>query len=382
MLARSRINVGAAKGRRHPGRHRPDGAARPPWTGTFESIGFPFRTAALDPLEGNWHPAVSSFDFDEAGDRILIVGRHGLLFRCRSDGSDAETLPRPRVDNEVVTIRRTVVGVAGGFVVEGLCRAAPGPGSLRLSHPNRDRPRNRRLARRADLVVLPRPAHRRRAAGDDAIGPAWPSTWARPPTRAGRRRGRSGPPSVPIRESFRFPLTDFARRATLPTFGALGPPTCRALEARSDHGHLALSCKSRAVERSLTPLRRRPPCAQGGRRSCAQSRGAASSRSWSPGRPCRGLYFLSVPRAAVLGTFPLSERTPRRPRLPCPATASGSPGCSRTAGWKCATCRAIIRRFWSRRKRACGSISRPWASRVCSCASSISAGLGAPARRA
>ena len=100
---------------------RPGGSARTSWTGSFESIGFPFTTAALDPLEGNWHPSVSSFDFDEAGDRILVAGRHGLLFCCRLDGSDAETLPRPRVDNDVVAIRRPVVGVAGGFVVEGLC---------------------------------------------------------------------------------------------------------------------------------------------------------------------------------------------------------------------------------------------------------------------
>ena len=91
------------------------------WKGSFESIGFPFQTGMLDSLEATGHSAVASFDFDEAGDRLLIVGRHGLLFTCRLDGWESEILPRPRVDGAVLTLRRAVMGVAGGFIVEGLC---------------------------------------------------------------------------------------------------------------------------------------------------------------------------------------------------------------------------------------------------------------------
>ena len=113
------------------------------WKGDFESIGFPFYTGVLDQLESNWHSAFSSYDFDEAGDRILIVGRHGLLFCCRIDGSEAEILPRPRVGNEVMSIRKNVVGVAGGFVLEGLCQERRFLVHYDFPSPDMHTPRNR-----------------------------------------------------------------------------------------------------------------------------------------------------------------------------------------------------------------------------------------------
>ena len=140
VLARGRIDLVAAESPATPVPARTDRPILMVWKGNFESIGFPFHTGVLDQLESNWHPALSSYDFDEAGERILIVGRHGLLFCCRIDGSEAETLPRPRVGNEVMTIRKNVVGVAGGFVMEGVCRAASFPGSLRLSGPRMHTP--------------------------------------------------------------------------------------------------------------------------------------------------------------------------------------------------------------------------------------------------
>ena len=57
------------------------------------------------------------FDFDEAGERILVIGRHGLLFTWRIDGTDLEILPRPVVHGEVSRNPTTAIGVAGGFVV-------------------------------------------------------------------------------------------------------------------------------------------------------------------------------------------------------------------------------------------------------------------------
>ncbi len=76
--------------------NRGDRAIRLAWKGSFESIGFPFQTGALDHMETRPHAFFSSFDFDDAGDRILIVGHHGLLFSCRIDGTEAEVLPRGR----------------------------------------------------------------------------------------------------------------------------------------------------------------------------------------------------------------------------------------------------------------------------------------------
>ena len=123
VLARSRIDLVAPA----PAPAEPPAALLPDrpipmvWKGSFESIGFPFQTGVLDSLEATGHSAGASFDFDEAGDRLLIVGRHGLLFTCRLDGWESEILPRPRVDGAVLTLRRAVMGVAGGFIVEGLC---------------------------------------------------------------------------------------------------------------------------------------------------------------------------------------------------------------------------------------------------------------------
>ena len=143
VLARSRIDFAATESPAAPARSVPDRAILMVWKGNFESIGFPFHTGALDQLESNWHPSFSSFDFDEAGERILIVGRHGLLFSCRLDGSEAEVLPRPRVGNEVMTIRKICRGrrrrVCSGRSLPG----ASFPGSLRLSDPNMHTPRNR-----------------------------------------------------------------------------------------------------------------------------------------------------------------------------------------------------------------------------------------------
>ena len=46
-----------------------------------------------------------------------MIGRHGLLFTWRIDGTDLEILPRPLAHGEVSRNPTTVIGVAGGFVV-------------------------------------------------------------------------------------------------------------------------------------------------------------------------------------------------------------------------------------------------------------------------
>jgi hypothetical protein len=89
------------------------------WTGEVEQIPFPFQCGALDRIDSPQGDERRHFDFDEAGERILIVGRYGMLFNWRIDGADAEVLPRSLVDGEVLRPVKTVIGVAGGFVLVG-----------------------------------------------------------------------------------------------------------------------------------------------------------------------------------------------------------------------------------------------------------------------
>ena len=71
----------------------------------------------------------SQLDFDEAGERILVIGRNGLLFTWRIDGTDLEILPRPLVHGEVSRNATTAIGVAGGFVI-----VSRRQGQLMLAH--------------------------------------------------------------------------------------------------------------------------------------------------------------------------------------------------------------------------------------------------------
>ena len=92
-------------------------AQRTAWQGDVESIPFPFKCGTLDRIDAPRTDGHSHLDFDEAGERILVIGRHGLLFTWRIDGTDLEILPRPLVHGEVSRNPTTVIGVAGGFVV-------------------------------------------------------------------------------------------------------------------------------------------------------------------------------------------------------------------------------------------------------------------------
>ena len=98
-----------------PGRHL--GLARPkPWRGDLEPIlPVPLRNPGR---RQTFHGEVCRhIDFDEAGERILVAGRHGLLFTAwRIDGDEPRSSPSP--SSTVTSMRagsRTVIGVAGGL---------------------------------------------------------------------------------------------------------------------------------------------------------------------------------------------------------------------------------------------------------------------------
>ena len=125
VLSRSRVDlsIAPAVGSDHPA---PWPAPLSRWKGECDPIGFPFSCGLLDVLDrtsAKW-PALESqaFDFDESGERIMVAGLDHLLFTCRLDGTGAEHVPLPARAREQMIIERTVIGVAGGFVVPGYQR--------------------------------------------------------------------------------------------------------------------------------------------------------------------------------------------------------------------------------------------------------------------
>jgi hypothetical protein len=94
------------------------GQARTAWKGGVEPIPFPFRCGTLDRIDSPQTDGRRHLDFDDAGSRILVVGRYGLLFAWRVDGTDSEVLPRALgYGQTVMRPVKTVLGVAGGFVL-------------------------------------------------------------------------------------------------------------------------------------------------------------------------------------------------------------------------------------------------------------------------
>src|SRR5262249_39411411 len=67
-------------------------------------------------------PGALALDFDEERERVLFIGRRGLISTWRIDGTDAENLPGPLVDAGSL---HGVIGVAGGFVLLGKANGQP-----------------------------------------------------------------------------------------------------------------------------------------------------------------------------------------------------------------------------------------------------------------
>jgi hypothetical protein len=308
VLTRGRIDVAAAES---PVTLVPAWLDRPiqmVWKGSFESIGFPFHTGVLDPVEQNSRSLMSRFDFDEAGDRVLVVGSHGLLHTCRIDGSEAEVLPRPRVGNNVVMLRRAVLGVAGGFVVEGFCESRrflahyDFPTRTCNLHEIDDTQSHLTWLYYRDLhVVAGLPANRERSAAAIDLG----DTGAKAATssRANRAAARANAGMRP------YPLTSL-HTGTSQTLAGLEPPTDHPLRLDPRSGTLYYE-ESAGIERSLTPLVDGSPALKGSRlESSLQGGDVLAIVVVNVADPA--LYFLSISRGAVLGLFPLSARPGER----------------------------------------------------------------------
>jgi hypothetical protein len=83
------------------------------WTGDVEPIPYPFRFGS------SGYNGTVRLAFDHSSDWLLIATRKGMLHAVRTNGSGAETWPRPTSKGGVAASVEAVVGVAGGFAVVG-----------------------------------------------------------------------------------------------------------------------------------------------------------------------------------------------------------------------------------------------------------------------
>ncbi len=103
-------------------------ATREAWSGKRSNrSGFPFRhrRPRSHQPEGLPGELCRHIDFDESGPRILLLSKNGLLFTSKIDGTEAQTLPRPLMGDDVAAFQQTLVGVAAA-----LCWRRPTPNSL------------------------------------------------------------------------------------------------------------------------------------------------------------------------------------------------------------------------------------------------------------
>ena len=275
-------------------------AQRTAWQGDVESIAFPFKCGTLDRIDAPRTDGRSHLDFDEAGDRILVIGRHGLLFTWRIDGTDLEILPRPLVHGEVSRNPTTVIGVAGGFVV-----ISRRQGRLLLAH--YDFPtRTCRVHTHVDGETLESWVYYRdlhcvvgrsglpEAAGlaiDLAVPPGPAASTIR--SRHASQRAQNGLLSEPliVRHASWF-LVDSWKKPHLNAVAVSLDPKTGTLNFRQSTGETG----------SLTPMRDGRPGTRA-RPTSLQARQAGDvlavlvEKGTAP-----GLYFLSLSRAVVLGT--------------------------------------------------------------------------------
>ena len=314
----------------------PPATRRMPWRGDVQPIPFPFVCGTLDRLLSNaqrsslewdsiawWsHPpredlshvpavlhddADRPFDFDDGGDRILVIGRHGLLCSWQIDGNDAEVLPRPLVDDRLMMPVRGVIGVAGGFVINGYRRDRQVLAHYDFDsrtctlHTVEDEASSIAFVYYRDLhTIVGRVGGkvRRSLAFDLAVAGAAATVTPRAGLAAERHQkwGWAGSSFIP--ESYPFP------------FDSPNDPhaTVLRLDSRSGTVHYR---RAWSKVTSLTPLSDGRPALAGGQIVRAREGGDVLAVQVEGGY-APGLYFLSRSRATVLGKFLLgADRVPR-----------------------------------------------------------------------
>ena len=304
VLGKSRIDVAADSGdpipTPRPGPLAPVGAS---WKGDIESVGFPFHCGVLDRIDSPQDDGRRHFDFDEAGERVLAVGRYGLLSSWRIDETGAETLPRPLVDGEVLRPVKTVVGVAGGFVLVNYRRSDP----VLAHYDFPSRTCTLHAAPEASLAdswfyfrdlhsIARRCNHRERSSAAIDLAATGPAAATTPRAKQAADRAQSG--------SF---WSDWHIVPETPKYAAVPDQYLRKNSLGLDTKTGTLRYRKLAAEiKSLTPLRDGSPALRGGRilQAC---QGGDVLAMLVRGVAAPGIYFVSVSRAVLIGTFMIQD---------------------------------------------------------------------------
>jgi hypothetical protein len=299
VLGRSRIELAAESGGIIPTPKPPAPASVRAWKGDVEPVGFPFRCGVLDRIDSPQDDGRRHFDFDEAGERILAVGRYGLLFSWRIDETDAETLPRPLVDGEVLRPVKNVIGVAGGFVLVShrarrtILAHYDFPTRTCNLHTVEDASLSDSWFYYRDLhSVVHRCTKEGRHKGALDLGATGPKAATTPRARRAVERAQEGfvlSSTLIVSERSAYPC-DSDRNITI---------CSPILDARTGTLHYR---DWPGDIKSLTPLCDGRPALEGGR--LLETRQAGDVLAVLVGDAvATGLYFVSVSRAAVIGIF-------------------------------------------------------------------------------
>ena len=177
------------------------------WKGSFESIGFPFYTGVLDQLEINWHPTFSSYDFDEAGERILIVESSwpSLLLPHRWVGGRKPAAAAGRQRSADHCARTSWASPAGLFW-KACARTVVFwfTTTFRPGHAHSTKSMIGRASSPGCITAICMPSPGCRRIMSDR---PWPSTWVKPGRGPTTSRAQAGRPSVPSAGILPHPLT-------------------------------------------------------------------------------------------------------------------------------------------------------------------------------
>ncbi len=296
-ISRCRVELSDATAPAHPATELATTGRRFPWRGEVEPIPFPFRCGLLAPGKRDGAIGGRLIDFDEGGRRILAITQRAHLATFEVDGSDAEILPLPTLQGESIRPTRSVIGVAGGFVMVG------GPVLAHYDFPTRTCV----VHMLRSLVELQGPVswfyyadlHSivARSAGDKGPCPSVDlSASGEESSRTSRaaraaERARAGIPPYPL------PAARLETHASEPW----GDSSCVGVELDAGTGELQVRRVSGGLS-SVVPMTDGRPALKGARVLSAQQGGdvlavqveAVSSADF---------WFVSLSRTAVMGSF-------------------------------------------------------------------------------
>ena len=354
-VSRCRVELADPSAPARPAARRVHPGLRDAWRGDVEPVPMPFRCGLPVPPRPIGGIGCRLVDFDESGERLLIVGQHEQLYTCRVDGGEGEILPRPTLGVEAVRVTVGVIGVAGGFALLGRHNKM-----VVLSH--YDLPTRTCTTRTltnvagplswtyfADLHCV--------VCGERDGERAWSAIDLCPAGRRSGSGGRSRRSIAGVRGPRRIrsrPRTRDLRAAVRwshPRHGSVSLLSGSGLLAYTDHS---------GARKSLSPMSNGLPALRRATIEAVQQGGDVLAIRAEVGEH-QAIWFLSMSRNAVIGTFTLEPEAPNRGWFALSRDGRRFAYRGTGPGWaigsRSATSRAIIHRLWSRPARRAGTIS-------------------------